>query len=330
MSPTSPNGRHPTTVRPKVPVTTVLLLRRARELERQLPQAIQGLDTGVHQARVASRRLREAVPVLAADTKARRKAERKIRKLTRALGTVREMDVTVQILDEFAQGPGIPRNALEDVRAHVVEERDRRREVMLERLGDVNTEKLSRRLEEASIMTAITGPAQWREALAARVSHRTKRLRRAIQAAGQIYAAEPLHNVRIETKKLRYALELVADARLAPARPLVNALKRAQDTLGRLHDLQIIEQHVAAVQALPPTRRGAHDAGLKVLAGMLEDQCRHLHGRYVKQVPALLHLVEACTETIVPVLMRAGRPRRPLKLKVSRRKPARTVVARGA
>ena len=52
---------------------------------------------------MASRRLREAVPVLAGETKARRKAERKIRKLTQALGTVREMDVTVQILDEFAQ-----------------------------------------------------------------------------------------------------------------------------------------------------------------------------------------------------------------------------------
>ena len=99
MSPTSSNGRNPTTIHAKLPVTTVLLLRRARELERQLPLAIEGKDTGVHMARVASRRLREAVPVLAGDTKARRKAERKIRKLTQALGTVREMDVTVQILD---------------------------------------------------------------------------------------------------------------------------------------------------------------------------------------------------------------------------------------
>ena len=43
----------------------MLLLRRARELERHLPPAVAGDDVGVHQARVASRRLREAVPVLA-------------------------------------------------------------------------------------------------------------------------------------------------------------------------------------------------------------------------------------------------------------------------
>ena len=124
MSPTSPNGRHPTTIRPKPSVTTVLLLRRARELERHLPAAVAGDDVAVHQARVASRRLREAVPVLAADTKIRKKAERKIQGHAGA-----------------GHGPGdgrpcrfwtslravqIPRDALEDVRGHVIAERDRR------------------------------------------------------------------------------------------------------------------------------------------------------------------------------------------------------------
>ena len=69
-----------------------------------------------------------------------------------------------------------------------------------------------------------------------------------------MYAAEQLHAVRIDTKKLRYALELIADARIAAVRPLVNTLKRAQDTLGKLHDLQVIEQHVAAVQAAISSR----------------------------------------------------------------------------
>ena len=64
------------------------------------------------------------------------------------------MDVTVQILDEFARDNGLPRNALEDVLAHAIAERDRRRAVMLHRLRRVNTEKLSRRLEEASIVVA--------------------------------------------------------------------------------------------------------------------------------------------------------------------------------
>jgi len=155
---------------------------------------------------------------------------------------------------------------------------------------------------------------EWRGALVARVGHRARRVRSAIQQAGQVYAAEQLHTVRIATKKLRYALELVADSRLAPVRPLLATLKRAQETLGRLHDLQIIEQHVAQLQALPPSRRGAHDGGLDVMARRLADECRHLHARYIKQVPALLDLVERCASAVVPQV----RGRRPLKMAPAR------------
>ena len=70
-----------------------------------MPAAIGGDGIGVHQARVASRRLREAVPVLARDVKPgkAKKAHGKVRKLTRALGTVRELDVTLTVLNELAE-----------------------------------------------------------------------------------------------------------------------------------------------------------------------------------------------------------------------------------
>ena len=119
---------------------------------------------------------------------------------------------------------------------------------MLERLRRVNTAKLNRRLEEVSIMISRRDAGR----VARRAGDPGGAPRQAAphghSGAGQIYAAEQLHVVRIATKKLRYALELVADARMAPVRPLLGTLKRAQETLGRLHDLQIIEQHVAAVR----------------------------------------------------------------------------------
>ena len=72
----------------RTPGTASLLETRARALRRYLPAAVAGDDKGVHQARVASRRLREAVPVLATGLKGSKskKAGRKIRRLTRALG----------------------------------------------------------------------------------------------------------------------------------------------------------------------------------------------------------------------------------------------------
>jgi CHAD domain-containing protein len=314
MSATSRNGRNPTTIRAKVPVTTTLLVRRTRELERHLPGAIAGDDTGVHQARVASRRLREAVPVLAAGLKRGKKAQRKIRRVTRALGTVREMDVTMQILDELARRPEIPRNALEDVRAHVLAERDRRRDIMHERLTEVNTPKLSRRLNEVAFDLTDTNSATWREMLVARISQRAKRLASAIKAAGQMYAPERLHLVRIATKKLRYTLELAADSRTTAARPLVATLKRAQETLGRLNDLNVIQHHVAEVQAQPSNRHSTTDRGLNAISGTLEQECRHLHARYVAQVPALLQVVDLSRSAILAQIASGGRRKAPLKM----------------
>src|SRR4029079_15819456 len=96
---------------------------------------------------VASRRLREAVPVLTEGlhgTKAG-KARRKIRRLTPALGSARGLTGTLTIIDELGGRPGIPRPALSEVRAHVIEAREKRLPVMHERLQEVDTDTLRRR-----------------------------------------------------------------------------------------------------------------------------------------------------------------------------------------
>src|SRR5688500_14497613 len=118
MKPQGRVGRHPTMNRRKPRISTTLLARRARALQRYVPAAIRGDHHGVHQARVATRRLREAVPVLTTGIKGTKagKARNKLRRVTRALGAVRELDVTLHLIDELAKRPDVSRNALEDVR----------------------------------------------------------------------------------------------------------------------------------------------------------------------------------------------------------------------
>ena len=88
-------------------VTTLLLQRLSRALKRHLPKAVAGDDGGVHHARVTSRRLREAVPVLATGLKGSKagKARRKIRRLTRALGTVRDLVARMNVREEIRDVP---------------------------------------------------------------------------------------------------------------------------------------------------------------------------------------------------------------------------------
>jgi CHAD domain-containing protein len=284
-------------------------------LRRQLSAAIAGKDVGVHQARVASRRLREAVPVLTEGLQHSKsgKAQRKIRRLTQALGTVRELDVTLHLIDELGERPGVPRAALSEVRALVIEDRERRRAIMLERLESVDSGKLGRRLEAVRQALLHPTPAHnWRAALALRIAKRARRLGTAIADAGQIYAPEALHQVRIAAKKLRYSLEIADESGAAPCAATLKAIKRVQETLGRLHDLQILLHHVAAVGAAPRGRRSTPDAGLAVLSRQIEDECRHLHGRYVSQLPVLREAVETARREV------------PLRL-TPRRRSARTI-----
>lgn len=302
-----------------------LLERRTRELRRHLSAAIAGTDVGVHQARVASRRLREALPVLTAGLHHTHsgKAQRKIRRLTQALGSVRELDVTLHLIDELAERPGVPRAALAEVRALVIEDRERRRAIMLERLENVDTGKLTRRLQ--GVRQALVNPApahSWRAALALRIAKRARRLEKAIEQAGQIYAPEPLHQVRIAAKKLRYALEIADESAVAPCGATLKTIKRVQDALGRLHDLQILQHHVAAVGAAPRGRRTPPDAGLAVLSRLIEDQCRHLHGRYVGQLPLLRGAVDASRRDIPLRLTPRGRSAQTIKMSLADKRRA--------
>jgi CHAD domain-containing protein len=304
-------------------VTTTLLARRTRALKRHIAGAIGGDGHGIHQARVASRRLREAVPVLAAGVKGSRsgRARRKIRRLTKALGVVRELDVTLGILDELAARDTLPRLALEEVRRHVVTERDERRGVMLKRLEQINLSKLDKRLSAVASALAEAVGEGWRDALGSRLLKRSRALGAAMAEAGHIYAPDRLHSVRIAAKKLRYAMELASDAGVKSASAPLRLLKRAQDTLGRLHDLQVLQTHVAAVQADAPGRT-LPEGGLDIISRVLEDECRHLHARYVAMIPKLAELVDATRTTVVPQLAHRSRSRsRTLKM-VLKERPA--------
>jgi CHAD domain-containing protein len=313
-------------------VTGRLLARRAAALKRHVSEAVNGRPRGVHQARVASRRLREAVPVLTSGVKGTKakKARGKIRRLTKALGTVRELDVTLQVLDELASRDSLPRPALEEVRARVVLQRDERRAEMLKRIDHVNLEKLDRRLASVAEALAESDSEEWRSALGARLLKRTKSLAAAITQAGHVYSPEQLHQVRITAKKLRYAMELAHDTGLKAAAQPLKAVKQAQDTLGRLHDLQVLQTHVAAVQAEPKVRT-LPAGGLDILARALEDQCRHLHARYVASIPRLNEVLEATRAIIVPQLAQAPRRApRALKMTLKARPPGRRAMPAAA
>jgi CHAD domain-containing protein len=287
-----------------VPRQVLLLERRLAAFRKHLPAALDGDEKAVHQARVATRRLREALPVVGADLPRRRvrKAVRRVRRITRALGPVREMDVALGVLDEIAKAdPGCAAGAVL-ARRHVAAERERRRARMLDAMAGPVPRKAVAAVEDVLARLAVSGNAAWRGELARRITDRAEALRRALEEAGVLYSVPRLHEVRIATKKLRYVLELAGEVRLAPVGLAVGRLKQAQDLLGRLHDLDVVAAfaRAAAVQA-PAADRSA----LERLLVRIQDECRRLHARYLERRTVLMAVADQARDALAP---RVARP----------------------
>lgn len=261
-----------------------------------MPAAQAGDETSVHQARVASRRLRQALPLLGvrADADALDRADKRVRRITRALGPVRELDVTLLLLAELSQKGAAPARAIARVREAVAAERLERRREMLEAIKPAKLDKLRKRLVRVAAPTSH--PAGKGSALAeaqAQGAARAADLRAAIDHAGGIYLADRLHRVRVAAKKLRYALEIQRELTRSRSTAQLNKLKIQQDLLGRMHDLEILIDRARGVQATltPRDRRGM--AELRSLIRVLEDECREGHATYMRARPALLKMCDA-------------------------------------
>lgn len=264
---------------------TALLRLRARELTEHLEAALGGDVTGVHQGRVASRRLRESLPSSRRSASLTR-ARKALRAVTRALGPVRELDVALGHLEDGLEGSRIPRIALERVRAHVTAERERRRERMLLKMERVDVAGAVSRVERIAVSSRLGLTDAAVRALATRVRVRAAGLAGAVDRAGTLYAPDRLHAVRIAGKKLRYALEVLASASLARVGRDLKLLKDAQEVLGVMHDYQVLLEHVADVRGATP--RGAPGAaGLAAMAAAYDRECRKLHATYLKLAPGL-------------------------------------------
>jgi CHAD domain-containing protein len=293
-----------------------LLKTRLNHFAAGLDGLERGDVTALHRVRVASRRMRELIPVLQLPGNAGRKLNRRLRKVTRRLGTVRELDVLLLLIDELHVSRPVHQAALRLIRAEVAVARDAARKRLRSHLPIDTLRRLAKKLRR--MVERLTdaqhgvprkrGDRSGRDlrwAIDARVAQRSARLNEAMIAAGAVYLPERLHDVRIASKKLRYALELWERLRGERNTPPVRALKRVQALLGRMHDLQVLIERAREVQAslTPPSLSTWRELDELVVA--LEDMCRRLHARYVRERGALESLTRRAATSNLASRLRA-------------------------
>jgi CHAD domain-containing protein len=193
-----------------------------------------------HRARVSVRRLRVGWELFAGLYPAGELAQmqKQLRRLGRALGTVRALDVNAELLGALDRRPAPAVRAalavLADERAHQLRElavvqraaRTGRLVDRLERLLD----RPRRRLTSARLLRQV------RE----EVDDLRRKLRRRLAQYEKKGSGRAFHRLRIAVKRYRYAVLAGGTAFPGPNRQREKALAEVQDLMGACHDLEVL------------------------------------------------------------------------------------------
>jgi CHAD domain-containing protein len=276
---------------------TQAMAEQVRRFARALGRARRGEPTGVHQARVASRRIREILPLvetweLAGEGESHRHRRRlkDVRRVAAALGAVRELDVTMDLLSaasiRYSWQPAI----VAEVRESLEADRVSRLDDLLDAVRRVGPRPFLRDLRRATAGKPPEGSAL-EQAMTVRRRSRATLLAATLQALGTLYVPDRLHAVRLAAKKLRYSLETQrAVHRTAVARD-IRTLTAMQEQLGELHDLQVLQERLRA------NSRQAHRTELRRMNVDVERECRALHARILARVQAWLKMADRIAES---------------------------------
>ena len=268
-----------------------------RILADRWPSAIDGDPGAVHAVRVSTRRLREALRLVDHRAGGGRKLRHALKRLTQTLGPIREIDVSIALVQSIATERPDLSDACRRVSDRLTAVGVLRRSRASRRLHGVDIDDLKARLRrhlrnKHGRALPVTGAGT----VAARVAARAEDAGAHTDSAGALYAPEALHDVRIAVKKLRYALEVARQLRIPGAASAATRLRRHQDRLGDLHDLQILSSHVGRLQARLPVE----DGDLRELSDLfsyVEDRCRELHAAFLSRRKALVVLCAELSST---------------------------------
>lgn len=278
------------TLKPLFPDRPARLLReRIRVLFRHFPKALAGEEEPLHQMRVAARRLRVALPLLARKPRGRRvrRALAILRSVTRAGGGSRDLDVSLALLDERLASAPAASKELRLLRSRLRAARRRSRGPMAEGLLDLPISRLRRELAgvvERGGEDVFTVMSRVRQAAEAQRSEATATL----EALGDRFDPAELHRLRIRARRLRYVAE-VSDSIRGQTCEAPALLKRFQERLGRVHDTAVLADWMGR-QVMLASRRGAAPLAAEAQAqqAILLDEARRQHTAFLAEGPGAI------------------------------------------
>lgn len=276
-----------------IPTLASLLDQQASAFRTQLADVYEGGVDAIHDARVATRRIRELlalVPVIPGREREDDAATR-YKKIGRALGRVRDIDVQLALISDLEN------HAPQAAPSLVVVQQDHQRtrltktRRLIKTLERIDVDALLHALSEphpSGLRTRLTSNG-WRRQLRQLVIERARDAVAAISHATGVYFPKRVHRARIAVKQVRYAAEIADATGVCDGEAAIKTLRKGQEVLGELHDRQTLAKTVERYARHDNVKRAHIDLAREVL----EREVMQLHSEYlVRRSP----LRDACAE----------------------------------
>ena len=256
---------------------TRLLRERVRAVFRNLPGALAGNEERLHQMRIAARRLRVALPLLARRNEGRRvrRALRALRDLARTAGHSRDLDVMCALAEARWKEPGALTPEGRVLRRRLLAARGRSRRQMADALLDLEIARLRRDLRAAMsrggelLFTVLLRVRDARDREGRRVLEGLNRL-------GDTFDPDALHRIRIRSRRLRYTAEL-QDLLKSSTSDAARLWKDLQERLGLVRDHDVLSRWFArqAARAGAPGQEALRAEAESLASWFAEESRRH-------------------------------------------------------
>ena len=266
-----------------------LLAEHGTKLLRQVAGVRDGDPDSIHDARVATRRIREILSILGSDhDQAHQAFHEQMRLLGRALGNARDQDVIADLL----AGKGAHRSggakAVTAFKDLLRREREDARRDAIKAIEGVPLAALV-----PSERERFRGGRRRSGDLSARLREqmrlRSRELGDAMGRASGVYFPNRTHQVRVCAKRLRYVVELAAHAGRWHSDREVKILTRVQDVLGDIHDREVLIERLREVS-------GEDRSEIEAVRTRLTHERDDLFKKYLSLRDALSRVTESIRE----------------------------------
>jgi CHAD domain-containing protein len=287
------------------PAASSLLKDRVRIFFRQLSLALAGDPEGIHQMRVAGRRVRVALPLVAAKPDARRvrRVRRALKRLLRTAAPARDLDVCVALFEAELAARGVQSVEATQLRRRLRTARSRSRSRLREALLDHDIAGLRRELRglegevEVSAGVVLSRIREARDVQGAELLSEMERL-------GDRFEGDELHDLRRRVRRLRYVAEVASELDGSRSRA-PKQLKRLQEDLGNVHDAYVLGQWLGRqAEAAEKRRVSLLAAEARRLETAFGDLARARHQEYLAHDPVAT--LKRALGVLVPAPWEAG------------------------